>query len=188
MVAANNEVSRDNPEMLFVTAFAGILELATGELAYCNAGHENPYLLPPDGGALARIADGDGPPLCAVDGYVYHGAERRLRPGEVLCVITAACAICAIPAASTTVGQGGGDARAHCRDRCNRARRRGRVAPMSSLSRWRGAGGRPHGAGVVMERCAMRLPLPRRMATRRLRGSATLSVRGRPLALAAAMV
>ena len=88
MVAANTEVSRDNPEMLFVTAFAGILDLATGELAYCNAGHENPYLLPPDGGALARIADGDGPPLCAVDGYIYHGAERRLRPGEVLCVIT----------------------------------------------------------------------------------------------------
>jgi serine phosphatase RsbU (regulator of sigma subunit)/CHASE2 domain-containing sensor protein len=88
MVAANNEVSRDNPEMLFVTAFAGILDLATGELAYCNAGHENPYLLPQDGGPLTRILDGDGPPLCAVDGYAYHGAERRLRPGEVLCVIT----------------------------------------------------------------------------------------------------
>jgi serine phosphatase RsbU (regulator of sigma subunit) len=88
MAAANTEVSRDNPEMLFVTAFVGILDLDTGELAYCNAGHENPYLLPPGGGALARITDGDGPPLCAVDGYAYHGADRRLRPGEVLCVIT----------------------------------------------------------------------------------------------------
>ena len=74
--------------MLFVTAFAGILDLATGELAYCNAGHENPYLLPPDGGALVRITDGDGPPLCAVEDYAYHGAERRLRPGDVLCVIS----------------------------------------------------------------------------------------------------
>ena len=45
MSAANAEVSRDNPEMLFVTVFAGILDLDTGELAYCNAGHENPYLV-----------------------------------------------------------------------------------------------------------------------------------------------
>ncbi|HET9045690.1 MAG TPA: PP2C family protein-serine/threonine phosphatase, partial [Casimicrobiaceae bacterium] len=88
MAAANTEVSRDNPEMLFVTAFAGILDLATGELAYCNAGHENPYLLPAGGGALVRITDGDGPPLCAIDEYSYVGAERRLHPGDVLCIVT----------------------------------------------------------------------------------------------------
>jgi len=34
---ANAEVSRDNSEMLFVTAFAGVLDLDTGELDYCNA-------------------------------------------------------------------------------------------------------------------------------------------------------
>ncbi len=45
MRAANGEVSRDNPEMFFVTVFAVILDLATGKLAYCNAGHENPYVL-----------------------------------------------------------------------------------------------------------------------------------------------
>ena len=45
MAAANAEVSRDNAEMLFVTAFAGILDLDTGELDYCNAGHDNPYRL-----------------------------------------------------------------------------------------------------------------------------------------------
>ena len=48
MTVANAEVSRDNPEMLFVTAFAGILDLESGELAYCNAGHDNPYLTHPD--------------------------------------------------------------------------------------------------------------------------------------------
>ncbi|MEO5766694.1 MAG: CHASE2 domain-containing protein [Casimicrobiaceae bacterium] len=88
MAAANTEVSRDNPEMLFVTAFAGILDLASGELAYCNAGHENPYLLPADGGALTRITDGDGPPLCAVDDYAYRGAERQLSAGDMLCIVT----------------------------------------------------------------------------------------------------
>jgi serine phosphatase RsbU (regulator of sigma subunit) len=88
MSAANAEVSRDNPEMLFVTAFAGILDLETGELDYCNAGHENPYLLPPAGDSIQRIEDGSGPPLCSVEDFAYRGARRQLRPGELLCVIS----------------------------------------------------------------------------------------------------
>jgi serine phosphatase RsbU (regulator of sigma subunit) len=88
MTAANVEVSRDNPETLFVTAFAGILDLETGELAYCNAGHENPYVLSPATGAMTRVTDGDGPPLCAIDDYAYAGSECRLAAGDVVCVVT----------------------------------------------------------------------------------------------------
>jgi serine phosphatase RsbU (regulator of sigma subunit) len=33
----------------FVTAFIGILDPATGEIVYCNAGHEPPVLMSPDG-------------------------------------------------------------------------------------------------------------------------------------------
>ena len=88
MAEANREVSRDNPEMLFVTAFAGVLDLESGDLAYCNAGHENPYVANPAGAAVVRIEDGGGPPLCAVDDYVYRGAERRLRAGEFLCLVS----------------------------------------------------------------------------------------------------
>jgi serine phosphatase RsbU (regulator of sigma subunit)/CHASE2 domain-containing sensor protein len=88
MALVNGEVSRDNPEMLFVTAFAGVLDLESGDLAYCNAGHENPYVANPAGAAVVRIEDGGGPPLCAVDDYVYRGAERRLRAGEFLCLVS----------------------------------------------------------------------------------------------------
>jgi serine phosphatase RsbU (regulator of sigma subunit)/CHASE2 domain-containing sensor protein len=88
MAAANLEVSRDNADMLFVAVFAAILDLDTGELDYCNAGHENPYLLSPNGGSLAVIGDGDGPPLCAVDHFDYRGANRRLQRGELLCCVT----------------------------------------------------------------------------------------------------
>jgi serine phosphatase RsbU (regulator of sigma subunit) len=88
MSVANAEVSRDNQEMLFVTAFAGILDLETGDLAYCNAGHENPYLLHPGDGTVRRIEDGGGPPLCAVDDYAYPEARYRMRPGERLCVVS----------------------------------------------------------------------------------------------------
>ena len=88
MSAANHEVSRDNASDLFVTAFAAILDLQTGRLHYCNAGHDNPYRLHPDYAAPRRIEDGDGPPLCAMPGYDYRGASCRLLPGEMLCLIT----------------------------------------------------------------------------------------------------
>ena len=88
MVEANAEVSRDNPQMLFVTAFAGVLDLDTGHLDYCNAGHENPFVVDPGGVSERRLADGGGPPLCAVDAFAYRGARDRLRPGELLCVIS----------------------------------------------------------------------------------------------------
>ena len=88
MVAANAEVSRDNPQMLFVTAFAGILDLDTGDLVYCNAGHENPFVVDPAGAVGRRLEEGGGPPLCTVDAFAYRGARDRLRPGELLCVIS----------------------------------------------------------------------------------------------------
>ena len=88
MSAANAEVSRDNAQALFVTAFAAILDLDSGELHYCNAGHDNPYWLPAEGSGVRRIEDGDGPPLCALDGFAYRSASCRLQPGDVLCLMT----------------------------------------------------------------------------------------------------
>ena len=88
MSAANAEVSRDNVEMLFVTVFAAVLDLRSGELAYCNAGHENPYLLRSDAGQAERIIDGDGPPLCAMDDFEYRSARRVLLRGDLLCFLT----------------------------------------------------------------------------------------------------
>jgi serine phosphatase RsbU (regulator of sigma subunit) len=73
--------------MLFVTVFATILDLRSGELSYCNAGHDNPYRLRP-GAAPERIVDGDGPPLCVVADFPYRSARCRLAPGEMLCVLT----------------------------------------------------------------------------------------------------
>jgi len=87
MRAANDELSRDNPEMFFVTAFASILDLATGVLGYSNAGHDSPYLVGATAG-VARLAEGGGPPLCAVEGFAYPDAERRLQPGDVVCLVT----------------------------------------------------------------------------------------------------
>jgi serine phosphatase RsbU (regulator of sigma subunit) len=115
MVAANAEVSRDNPELLFVTAFAAVLDLETGWLAYCNAGHENPFRVGVGEHSVTRLADGDGPPLCAVEDFVYRGARLRLAPGELLCVVTDGVTEAPNPAAEL---YGGARVAAFLRQRC----------------------------------------------------------------------
>jgi serine phosphatase RsbU (regulator of sigma subunit) len=87
MVRANAEISRDNPESLFVTVFAGVLDTRTGSLAYCNAGHEPALALRP-GGSLQVVEHAGGPPLCVIEGFEYPTGHRELAPGEWLCVVT----------------------------------------------------------------------------------------------------
>lgn len=95
VTAANLEVARDNTSSLFVTAFAAVLDLATGEVEYCNAGHESPFLVragqdttAQSAASVERIEGGGGPPLCAVDGFPYRSDVLRLAPGDLLCVVT----------------------------------------------------------------------------------------------------
>ncbi len=88
MQEANSEISRDNPENLFVTVFAAVLDVNTGVLEYCNAGHDRPYLLSRGGDRSIQLAEGGGPPLCVLDGYEYTAATHRLRPGDTLCLLT----------------------------------------------------------------------------------------------------
>jgi serine phosphatase RsbU (regulator of sigma subunit) len=84
---ANQEISRDNPEMLFVTAFIGLLDLRTGELIYCNAGHEPPLLLAP--GCKPQELDGaGGPPMSIMDDYDYKTHKYILSSEEFLCIFT----------------------------------------------------------------------------------------------------
>jgi CHASE2 domain-containing sensor protein len=88
MCEANLEISRDNSESLFVTAVAGILNARTGNLEYCNAGHEAPYVLPEGARAVHRLEDGGGPPLCVVEDFLYAAASYQMHPGETLCLVT----------------------------------------------------------------------------------------------------
>lgn len=88
LTQANREVARDNPAALFVTVFAGVLDLASGELAYCNAGHENPWWRRAGEGDVVRLAAGGGPPLCVVDDFAYDAARVTLAPGDVVCVLS----------------------------------------------------------------------------------------------------
>jgi serine phosphatase RsbU (regulator of sigma subunit)/CHASE2 domain-containing sensor protein len=87
MTRAAGEIASENPEQLFVTAFAGILDLRTGMLECCNAGHEPPYLFTAEG-TVERLPNAGGPPLCTLEGFDYATAYRELGPGDSLCVVS----------------------------------------------------------------------------------------------------
>ncbi len=87
LTLANAEICRDNAESFFVTAFAGLLDVRSGALAFCNAGHEPPIACRP-GSVPERVEHSGGPPLCVLEGFEYPSGHRILEAGEWLCVLT----------------------------------------------------------------------------------------------------
>ena len=87
LTEVNTALAHDNPEMLFLTAFAGLLDLSSGEFAWSNAGHDSPFLIP-FAGTLESPFSALGPPLCAVDDFVYASQHTRLAERATLCLMT----------------------------------------------------------------------------------------------------
>jgi serine phosphatase RsbU (regulator of sigma subunit) len=87
MNSANRELVRENPEMLFVTSVAGILDAATGRVSLCNAGHDAPRRITADC-RVELLQSADGPPLCVMDDFEYPVQQYQLQPGESLCLTT----------------------------------------------------------------------------------------------------
>jgi serine phosphatase RsbU (regulator of sigma subunit) len=85
--AMNRELCRDNESGMFVTAFAGCLDLGSGELDFSNAGHNRPYVLATDG-SLRRVEEAAGMALGVVPEIEYAGGRLCLLPGEGLYLYT----------------------------------------------------------------------------------------------------
>jgi adenylate cyclase len=87
LTRAQEAIARENPEQLFVTAFAGALDLETGMLEYANAGHEPPLVYRRDG-SVERLGTSGGPPLCVVADFAYPAARAVLHPGDAILAFT----------------------------------------------------------------------------------------------------
>jgi len=83
----NEELSRDNKAYMFVTVFMGILNTATGEMQYTNAGHNPPYILRKDG-SLEALAQRHGPVIGAVKGLAYKEDTTLLIQGDMVYLYT----------------------------------------------------------------------------------------------------
>jgi sigma-B regulation protein RsbU (phosphoserine phosphatase) len=84
---ANNLLAADNDTGMFVTVFLGMLDLATGRLAYANGGH-NPALICRADGTVATLGLGDGLALAVVEDFPFDEGEAILNPGDTLVLYT----------------------------------------------------------------------------------------------------
>jgi sigma-B regulation protein RsbU (phosphoserine phosphatase) len=80
----NEHVCRTTAPHQFATVFLGVLDPASGELMYANAGHMPPAHLGPDG-AVARLAPG-GLPVGILPDLQLKTSSCRLAVGDVLFV------------------------------------------------------------------------------------------------------
>jgi sigma-B regulation protein RsbU (phosphoserine phosphatase) len=78
---ANRELALGNKARMFVTLFFGIVE-ASGELRFCNAGHNAPYVLARDG--LVPLRKPRGVPLGIKPDAPYVSGLGVIEPGEML--------------------------------------------------------------------------------------------------------
>lgn len=76
LLAANNE------EAMFATAFCAIIDVVSGDVVYCNCGHNAPFLLRADG-TLDQLTP-TGPPLAARHNVAFKTGTRRLAAGDRL--------------------------------------------------------------------------------------------------------
>ena len=86
----NSVLSDNNPTMTFCTLFVGNLDLASGLLTFCNAGHEKPLLIAPSAPTLSAELRAIHPNIAVgiAEGYPYKAETIQLHPGMRLVLYT----------------------------------------------------------------------------------------------------
>ena len=83
----NEELCRDNPGSMFVTAFVATLDLHDRTLSYCNAGHNCPYLLGADASAVTALSEARGR-LLGINADAPYATHSRTLGSELLFLYT----------------------------------------------------------------------------------------------------
>lgn len=86
MDTLNESSCRGNDSNMFVTLFIGVLDLPTGHLRYCDAGHDAPILI--GNGELRRLDCNPHLPVGAFDDTHYGVQETQLEPDSILFLYT----------------------------------------------------------------------------------------------------
>lgn len=85
---SNNQLAENNDELLFVTAWVGVVDLNTGEVAYSDAGHEFALVAHPDGSVEEIRPAKKKMPLAAMEGMTYLRDDFDLQVGDKLFLYT----------------------------------------------------------------------------------------------------
>lgn len=82
----NEVMSRDNDSNMFVTFFMGVLDLPTGRLHYCNAGHDAPLLVGHTGAGLLPVDS--NLPIGVMGGWKFTKQETLVDPETTVFMYT----------------------------------------------------------------------------------------------------
>ncbi|MCR4860111.1 MAG: SpoIIE family protein phosphatase [Bacteroidales bacterium] len=82
----NDSMAESNESVMFVTFFVGVLDLADGQLRYCNAGHNAPLVL--DGAKARPLKVVPNVPLGVVKDKRFKQQEATLPAGATLFLFT----------------------------------------------------------------------------------------------------
>lgn len=83
----NENQSNRNESLMFVTLFFGILDLSSGKLRYCNAGHDAPLIIGPDG-SVEMLEVESNLAVGVMPGWEFVEQEVTLKPGSMLFLYT----------------------------------------------------------------------------------------------------
>lgn len=83
----NENLSRENPFLMFVTLFFGTLNIRTGELIYCNGGHNPPLIIRADGEVQVVEMTG-GLALGVEENFIYTSKTVTLYRGDTVFLFT----------------------------------------------------------------------------------------------------
>lgn len=85
----NNTMAQDNPSVMFVTAFAGVMDLTTGVVEYVDCGHEQPLILRKATGEVEVLKKKEGGlALCLMEDFPYQSSTFKLNPGDSIVLYT----------------------------------------------------------------------------------------------------
>ena len=86
----NERMSENNEQNMFVTMFIGVLDLPTGRLRYCNAGHDAPILITQtsDGFNTAFLPCNSNIPVGAIHEWNFTLQETNITPGTIMFLYT----------------------------------------------------------------------------------------------------
>lgn len=87
----NGTISQNNEHCMFCTMFLGVLDLKTGVLRYCNAGHNAPIIrrLKEDGSVDVKYMDVKRNIAVGLfEGFVFEGETTSMKPGEAVFLYT----------------------------------------------------------------------------------------------------
>lgn len=84
----NQEIAAHNDACMFITLFAAILDIRTGELSYTNAGHNPPLIFRDDSKQVDLLTSCHGPAIGVIENLEYKADTVRLFEKDTLLLYT----------------------------------------------------------------------------------------------------